>query len=210
MGVSKDNLTDKQLRFCEEYIIDLNATQAALRAGYSEKTAYSIGDENLRKPEIQSKISELQKKRSKRTEITADMVLRELAIIGFSKITDYLKVTNPKSIEDVDVPFPGEEPEQEEQGCAFAIVEVLDTDKMKPEAIPAIASIKQGRNGIELKLHDKVKALEGIGRHLGMFNDKVDVTSKGESLNADDLSKLSNEEKLQLLRLKQKMRGKGE
>jgi phage terminase small subunit len=68
-------LTPKQKRFCEEYLIDLNATQAAIRAGYSEDSAASIGHENLRKPEIEKTIQELQIARSKRTEITADYVL---------------------------------------------------------------------------------------------------------------------------------------
>lgn len=77
-------LTEKQKRFCEEYLIDFNATQAALRAGYSQKTAYSIGDENLRKPEIQSEIQALIKKRSERTGISADTVITELAKIAFS------------------------------------------------------------------------------------------------------------------------------
>ena len=77
-------LTEKQKRFCEEYLIDFNATQAALRAGYSPKTAYSIGDENLRKPEIQSEIQTLIQKRSERTGISADTVITELAKIAFS------------------------------------------------------------------------------------------------------------------------------
>ena len=85
-------LTAKQQRFVEEYLIDLNATQAAIRAGYSEKTAYSIGEENLRKPEISFEIQKAMDRRSKRTEITADRVLQEYAKIGFSNITDYLKV----------------------------------------------------------------------------------------------------------------------
>ena len=55
-------MTEKQKLFCEEYLIDLNATQAALRAGYSEKTAYSIGNENLKKPEIQKYLAELTEK----------------------------------------------------------------------------------------------------------------------------------------------------
>ncbi|WP_423245457.1 terminase small subunit [Mannheimia haemolytica] len=71
-------LTDKQKRFVEEYLIDLNATQAAIRAGYSEKTAYSIGEENLRKPEIRSAIQEAKNKRSERTQITQDDVLNGL------------------------------------------------------------------------------------------------------------------------------------
>jgi phage terminase small subunit len=67
----------KQKTFCEEYLIDLNATQAAIRAGYSEKTAYSIGHENLSKPEIAKYIAELKEKRSEDAEIDAAWVLRE-------------------------------------------------------------------------------------------------------------------------------------
>lgn len=77
-------LTEKQKRFCEEYLIDFNATQAALRAGYSQKTAYSIGDENLRKPEIQSEIQTLIRKRSERTGINADIVIKELVKIALA------------------------------------------------------------------------------------------------------------------------------
>ncbi|MGU3387264.1 terminase small subunit [Methylobacterium sp. D53M] len=69
-------LTDKQQRFVEEYLVDLNATQAAIRAGYSEATAYSIGNENLSKPEIAEAIATAQAARSERTKVTADEVLR--------------------------------------------------------------------------------------------------------------------------------------
>lgn len=72
------NLTPKQKVFCEEYLIDLNATQAAIRAGYSEKTAKQIATENLSKPVLQEYISELQEERSERTEITADYVLNTI------------------------------------------------------------------------------------------------------------------------------------
>lgn len=75
--MSKD-LTPKQKRFCQEYLIDSNATQAAIRAGYSKKTAGAIGEENLRKPEISVVIDALNKKREQRTEITADYVLKNL------------------------------------------------------------------------------------------------------------------------------------
>lgn len=71
-------LTAKQQRFVEEYIIDLNATQAASRAGYSEKTAYSIGQENLKKPEIADEIEKRRSKLSEKAEISAEWVLREL------------------------------------------------------------------------------------------------------------------------------------
>lgn len=79
-------LTEKQRRFCEEYLIDLNATQAALRAGYSQRTAYSIGDENLKKPEIQNYLKGLMNKRSERTGVTADTVLKELEKIALADV----------------------------------------------------------------------------------------------------------------------------
>lgn len=77
-GVGKPKLTDKQQRFVEEYLIDLNATQAAIRAGYSADTAAVIGCENLTKPNIQFAISEAQKQRSQRTQVTQDEVLNRL------------------------------------------------------------------------------------------------------------------------------------
>lgn len=87
------DLTDKQKRFCEEYMIDLNATQAAIRAGYSERTAYSIGDENLRKPEISKHIQFLQSARSERTQIDADWVLAR-----FKEISDRCMQKSPVMI----------------------------------------------------------------------------------------------------------------
>jgi phage terminase small subunit len=76
-----NDLTPKQERFIEEYLVDLNATQAAIRAGYSEKTAYSIGQENLNKPEIAAAIESARKKLSERTEITQDWVLSTLKTV---------------------------------------------------------------------------------------------------------------------------------
>ncbi|HHZ71241.1 MAG TPA: terminase small subunit, partial [Methylococcaceae bacterium] len=79
MAVSK--LTDKQEMFCLEYIIDLNATQAAIRAGYSEKTAQKIGSENLSKPLIQARIAELMAERVDSIELDAKYVLKRLVEI---------------------------------------------------------------------------------------------------------------------------------
>ena len=72
------SLTLKQEAFVSEYLVDLNATQAAIRAGYSEKTAYSIGQENLKKPEVAEAVIAAQAKRSERTEITQDYVLTSI------------------------------------------------------------------------------------------------------------------------------------
>lgn len=71
-------LNDKQRLFIAEYLVDLNATQAAIRAGYSQKTAAAVGHENLRKPKIASAVQEAFEKRSERTEVTGDWVLERL------------------------------------------------------------------------------------------------------------------------------------
>lgn len=81
---STSDLTDKQRVFCEEYVIDWNSTRAAIKAGYSEKTAYSIGSENLRKPEIQAYISEIQKDLAKLAGVSALRNMKELAKIAYS------------------------------------------------------------------------------------------------------------------------------
>lgn len=138
-------LTEKQARFVAEYLVDLNATEAAKRAGYSEKTAYSIGFENLKKPEIQDAIHAAMNARSERTGITQDMVLQELAAIGFSKATDYARIQD-------------------------GIVIIQDTDGLTDAQKAAIASIEDGKYGVKVRLHDKVRALEKIGEHLGMFS----------------------------------------
>ncbi|MFQ9772226.1 MAG: terminase small subunit [Oscillospiraceae bacterium] len=81
-------MTKKQKRFVQEYLIDLNATQAAIRAGYSPDTAGSIGNENLKKPEIKAAIDKAEAERSKRTGINQDRVLQEIAKLAFLNPTD--------------------------------------------------------------------------------------------------------------------------
>lgn len=76
--MAKKKLTPKQALFVREYLVDLNATQAALRAGYSKKTAAKIGSENLQKPAIKDALDKAMKKRAKTVEITAEKVLRDL------------------------------------------------------------------------------------------------------------------------------------
>lgn len=82
MAKQPSKLTAKQQRFCEEYLIDFNATQAAIRSGYSEKTAHAIGQENLRKPIIQLYLEEKKKEASDRCAITVDFVLNGIKDIA--------------------------------------------------------------------------------------------------------------------------------
>lgn len=167
-------LTEKQARFVAEYLVDLNATEAARRAGYSEKTAYAIGFENLRKPEIQEAIQTEMDARAERTEINQDRVLQELARIAFADSTDYVRI--------VSTPFPttvvDEDGEVQQVLQNVQRVELVDTSRIPPDKRTAIASIKEGKHGIELKLYDKIRALELIGRHLGMYNDNLQISGK--------------------------------
>lgn len=144
-------MTKKQKLFIEEYLIDLNATKAAIRAGYSSETAYSIGSENLKKPEIRARIDKAMAERSKRTGINQDRVLQELAKIGFANIRDVVDLGTAKVL-----------------------------PQAKEEDLACIQSIKVKPNewGIEreVKMYDKKAALVDIGRHLGMFKDKVEVS----------------------------------
>ena len=147
-------LTAKQQRFCDEYLIDLNATQAAIRAGYSVKTANEQGAQNLAKLSIQEAIAKEMAERSKRTGINQDRVVTELARIAF---------VNPQNLID---PFD-----------ASIRADATDDD------LACIQSVKvktmEGSKGSsverEVKLNDKMKALELLGKHLGMWNDKIDV-----------------------------------
>ena len=144
-----NKLTPKQRRFIDEYLIDLNATQAAIRAGYSEKTAYSIGLQNLKKLEIQAEIQKRRNRLQNKLEITQERVLQELAAIAFANGSDYAKVVNTGLL---------------------PTVEMIPTEELPPEKLPAIAGIKANQYGVEVKLHDKVKALELLGKYLGTFD----------------------------------------
>jgi phage terminase small subunit len=145
-------MTQKQKRFAEEYLIDLNATQAAIRAGYSVQSAGSIGEENLRKPEIDSTIKRVMAERSKRVGISADRVLTELAKIGFANISDVA------DFDDATV----RNAAMRDDTAAIQSIKVKRIPMEDGEIIER-----------ELKLHDKVKSLELLGRHLGVFNDKL-------------------------------------
>ncbi|QKZ05839.1 terminase small subunit [Pseudomonas eucalypticola] len=157
-------LTAKQQRFVDEYLIDLNATQAAIRAGYSEKTARSISNENLTKPDIQAAIAKGMQARSCRVEITQDMVLRELAKIGFSDIRKVVRWGETM------VRMVGAEEGEAEDMVPYHGLALIDSTEIDDNTAGAIAEVSQGKDGLKVKLHDKKGALVDIGRHLGMFS----------------------------------------
>ena len=163
-------MTEKQKIFADEYLIDLNATRA-YRAAYPNCKKDSSADAAARKllgnTRIQTYITERMEERQKRTEITQDMVLQELAAIAFARATDYVSVRD-------------------------GMVQVKDTDQLSDLQIAAIAGIKETQNGIEVKLGSKEKTLELLGRHLGMWNYKVNVVGQIETKNP--FSDLTTEE----------------
>lgn len=172
-------LTAKQSRFVLEYLVDLNATQAANRAGYSAKTAEQQGHQLLKHPSVAAAVAKAQEKRAARTEITQDMVLKELAKIGFADMRKLLKWYGHFSGLDVD--------EAEETGevkiSVANFVELFNSDDLDDDIAAAVAEVSQTRDGsLKVKLHDKQAALVNIGRHLGMFKDKVEVHASGELL----------------------------
>ena len=119
--------------------------------------------QNISHAKVAAYISERMQERQKRTEVTQDRVIEELAAIAFAKATDFVQISHGNVI-------------------------LTDTSKLSENQIKAIAGIKEGKNGIELKLNDKEKALELLGRHLGMFKDKLEVTGlEAEQTKLDDL-----------------------
>lgn len=170
-------LTERQARFVAEYLVDLNATEAAKRAGYSEKTAYSIGFENLRKPEIQDAIQTAMAQREKRTAITQDRVLQELARVAFANGTDFARVV----VREEPVYALDEEGDLRQVVRRTQTVEIVDTAHVDPEKRAAISCIKEGKHGIEVSSYDKLRALELLGKHLGMFDTNSSQKSAGEN-----------------------------
>jgi len=165
-------LTGKQKMFVLEYLVDLNATAAARRAGYSEKTAEIIGHENLRKPNIQAAIGEAQQKREKRTEITSDKVLQQLAKIAFGDIKDFVAFENARVERDIG---------EDEEGNTIKLIKEYSAVKIRPSDEvdgTLLAEVSETKDGLKIKRHDSLKALELIGKHLGMFTDKVELTGK--------------------------------
>lgn len=151
-------MTENQKRFADEYLIDLNATRA-YKVAYpnvkKDETARTNGSRLLTNANVLKYVNERIQERQQRTEITQDKVLQELATIAFSKATDYVEIID---------------------GRVF----IKDTNSLNDQQIRAIASIKEGANGIEIKMYGKEKALELLGRHLGMFTDKVEVSGLAE------------------------------
>ncbi len=189
-------LTAKQQRFCDEYLIDLNGTRAykvAYPSVKKDETARVNASRLLTNANVKTYIQERQKEREKRTEITQDSVLRELALIAFAKASDYARVVEKDAMVEVDgnmVPVLDEDGNQ----VKYRTVEPILMDELTEDQKKAIAVIKKGRDGFEIKPYSKIQALELLGKHLGMFTEKVEVKNTTpnafEGLTTEELKKL--------------------
>lgn len=156
-------LTDKQEMFCREYLIDLNATQAAIRAGYSENTARKIGSENLTKPDVQNRIAELKLERNEQVNIDAAYVLRRLVEIDQMDVLDIL------------LPNGELKPIKDWPKTWRTTLSGMDVTEM-PGDVPGFLK--------KIKWPDKVKNLELLGKHVEVnaFKENIDHKSSDGSM----------------------------
>ena len=152
-------LTEKQKVFCDEWLKDMNgprAYRAAYKGVKNDETARVNASRLLTNANVQKYIQEKQKKREERTEITQDMVLKELAKLAFIDRTDVVSLGKT------------------DHGGIKVVIQ--STDDLTPEQRAIISGIKETKNGIEVTFYSKEKALEMLGRHLGMFTEKLNVS----------------------------------
>lgn len=158
-------LTDKQKRFVAEYLVDLNATQAAIRTGYSRKTARQQGQRLLTNADILAAVREAQDERAERTRVDADKVVKELAKLGFSDMREVAS--------------------WDENGVRWRHSgELTNEAAASIKDVTVHREVRRDKNGDEiitlntkLVLHDKKGALELLGRHLGMFKDNLNLNT---------------------------------
>ena len=170
--LSNLKLTPKQRLFVQEYLIDLNATQAALRAGYSVNNSHKIGSQLLDNPRIKQAIELAMYERELRTKVTQDRVIQELAKIAFINPTDV--------VDSYDASL--------HNGAAREDTAAISSIRVK--RLPTREGFGVER---EIKLHDKIRALELLGKHLRLFNDKLNITADAVVRIVDDLSDLKDD-----------------
>ena len=171
--VSVTKLTARQNRFIEEFLIDLNATQAAIRAGYSAKTAEVTASRLLRIVKVQAAIADAKANRSARTEITQDMVVKDLALVAFANIGDYMSWTNSDVV-------------------------INNSDSLTGDQLKAVAEVTKiaGRDGgstVKFKLHDKLDALDKLAKHLGMFVQRQEIVGDKDAPLTVSIAQLARE-----------------
>lgn len=175
-------LTDKQQRFVEEYLVDLNATQAAIRAGYSQRTAAEQGCQLLGKKHVAEAIAAARQALSEKVGLKAERVVEEIRRIAFANITDVMSWGEAVAVKDAET---GEVTVA--QGIAL-----VPSYELPEHAQGAIAEVRQTREGLALKMHSKVEALDKLARHLGVYAaEKHELTGRnGGPIEVKEMSAL--------------------
>lgn len=163
--MAKYDLNDSQSRFVDEYLVDLNATQAAIRAGYSEKSAASQAHELLKNPKVEAAIQAKRARLSKKLEISTERVLNELARVAFSDMRNVAE-WNAGGVDFKDSSTLSDD-------VAAAVSEVSSDTTRSKDGV----TVKH-----KIKLHDKMRALEMLSRHLNLFAPDSAQGGKGETI----------------------------
>ncbi len=163
MGKAARQINAKQAKFVKEYLVDFNATQAAIRAGYSERSSSRIGPELLGKTWISDAVNHGRAVLAKKLDISAERVLNELARVAFSDMRNYVQIGS---------------------GGSLRINDPKDLTEDQTAAISEMSETTSEHGGsLKFRLHDKIRALELLGKNLKLFTDKLEHTGKdGESL----------------------------
>ncbi len=182
----RSKLTARQAKFVREYLVDLNGAQAAIRAGYSQKGANVRAAELLAHRTVLELISAGQQKRAAKLDLDAERVLREwleIATADVRELVQYVRTACPECWPDVQQDEPNPEC-RKCQGRGKGHVRVADTRTLSPAAAKLYSGVQVGRDGIKVNLRDRDAAWVNIARHLGMFNDKLELKGTVEVADA--------------------------
>lgn len=171
---TRNGLTEQQEKFVQHYVKNGNAS-AAYRHAYNSKgmlpkTVTEAASRMLRKSNVAARLQQLQEKTAARNDVTADMIVQELRKVGFADIRRAVK-WNGTSI-------PLKLGKGDEQAGTPGAVELISSDAIDDDTAAAISEVSQTTSGIKIKFHDKLSALEKLGRNLGMFKDITELTGK--------------------------------
>lgn len=194
--VAMAGLTIKQEKFAQGLFAGLSQREAYKQAYNAEKmndnTIDRMAYELANNPKVTARIAELTDELKGRNMVTVEKVLAELSKVGFANGSDFAQVVEKTWIEEIK---DGEGNVTETKEHRYKAVEVTETDKLDKDKLAAIAGIKATDKGIEVKTNDKLKALELMGKYLGMFTEKMEVTGAGGGpIQYKDVSKLSDDE----------------
>lgn len=173
-----DKLTIKQEKYVQGLFAGLSQREAYKQAYNAERMTDATIDAKAcrleKEDKIRARLSELTEELKQRNMITVEKVLAELAKVGFANGSDFAKVIEKEWTEEIT----DDEGNKTEKVHKYKAVDVIPTEQLEKDKLAAIAGIKATDKGIEVKTNDKLKALELMGKYLGMFTDKVEMTGK--------------------------------